>query len=142
MAPIGIKVEDKRLYIRSPYVNRADAAGWIDTGDLVERRGERFYFIGRAENTMINVGGQKAFPPDIEAHLMTHPEVLWARVTARKAPLVGALPVAEVVLKSPTDQNEAEQMLNAHCEAGLAEYAVPRLWELHDQIPMQASLKS
>lgn len=139
---IGVKVEEDRLYIRSPYANRADADGWVDTGDLVERRGERYYFLGRAGNTMINVGGQKAFPPDIEAHLMAHPDVLWARVTARKAPLMGALPVAAVVLKRPMDLDAAEQMLTAHCDTGLAEYCVPRMWDFHEEIPMRSSLKS
>jgi len=140
--PIGVRVDGDRLFIRSPYSNRADGAGWVDTGDLVERRGDRFFFCGRAGNTMINVGGQKAFPPDIEAHLMAHPDVLWARVTARKAPLMGALPVATVVLKRPMPEAEAERMLTEHCEAGLAEYAVPRMWDFQDSVPLRASLKS
>lgn len=141
-ATIGVKVEDGRLYIRSPYANRSDEGGWVDTQDLVELRGDRYYFLGRAGNTMINVGGQKAFPQDIEAHLMTHPDVIWARVVARKAPLMGALPVATVVLKTPMDEMDAEEMLTAYCEAGLAEYAVPRMWDFPTEIPMKASLKS
>ncbi|SLN70194.1 Long-chain-fatty-acid--CoA ligase [Roseovarius gaetbuli] len=139
---IAIKVEDDRLYIRSPYGNTGDQGGWIDTGDLVETRAGRVYFCGRAGNTMINVGGQKAFPPDIEGHLMAHPEVVWAQVTARRAPMVGNLPVASVVLRTPMDEADAEQMLITHCEGTLAEYAVPRLWDFPKQIPMRASLKS
>lgn len=139
---IGIRVEGDRLFVRSPYSNRADADGWVDTGDLVERRGDRFHFLGRDGHTMINVGGQKAFAPDIEAHLMAHPDVVWARVSARKVPLMGALPVADVVLARPIDADTAETMLNAHCETGLADYAVPRMWTFHDTVPMRASLKS
>lgn len=142
IARINLRVRDGRLFVRSPYANRDEAQSWVDTGDLVEQRGDRFYFLGRAGNTMINVGGQKAFPPDIEAHLMTHPDVIWARVTARKAPLMGALPVASVVLARPIDFDAAEQMLTRHCEAGLADYAVPRLWDFPTDIPMRASLKS
>ncbi|QUJ76014.1 acyl--CoA ligase [Sulfitobacter albidus] len=141
-AAIGVKVEDGRLYIRSPYANRADAGGWVDTQDLVEQRGDRVYFLGRAGNSMINVGGQKAFPQDIEAHLMAHENVVWARVVARKAPMMGALPVASVVLRDPMEEAAAEQMLTAHCEAGLAEFAVPRMWDFLSEIPMKASLKS
>lgn len=141
-ATIGVKVEDGRLYIRSPYANRADEGGWVDTQDLVEQRGDRYYFLGRAGNTMINVGGQKAFPQDIEAHLMAHADVIWARVVARRAPLMGALPVATVVLRTPMDEMAAEEMLTAHCEAGLAEFAVPRMWDFLSDIPMKASLKS
>jgi len=100
------------------------------------------YFCGRAGNTMINVGGQKAFPPDIDAHLMTHPNVVWAQVTARRAPLVGFLPVASVVLRRPMDPDAAENMLIRHCEGRLADYAIPRVWDFLDSVPMRASLKS
>ena len=141
-ARVGVRVDGDRLFIRSPYANRGEAAEWIDTGDLVERRDGRFHFLGRAGNTMINVGGQKAFPPDIEAHLLAHPRVVWARVTARRAPLMGHLPVAEIVLDAPMEAEEAERMLTAHCEAALADYAVPRMWDMLDAIPMRGSLKS
>ncbi len=139
---IGVRVDGDRLFIRSPYANCAEATGWVDTGDLVERRDGRFHFLGRAGNTMINVGGQKAFAPDIEAHLLAHPRVVWARVTARRAPLMGHLPVAEVVLDAAMDADEAERMLTEHCEAKLADYAVPRMWDILDAIPRRDSLKS
>lgn len=139
---IGIRVDDGRLFVRSPYSNRADAEGWVDTGDLVERRGDRLYFLGRDGHGMINVGGQKAFAPDIEAHLMAHPDVIWVRVSARKVPMMGSLPVADVVLARPMEPDAAELMLNAHCETRLADYAVPRMWTFLDTVPMRASLKS
>lgn len=139
---IAVKVEDGRLFIRSPYGTRAGEGDWIDTGDLVEERDGRIHFCGRAANEMINVGGQKAFPPDIEAHLMAHPDVVWAQVTARRAPMVGHLPVASVVLRRPMDPMEAEEMLIAHCTGRLADYAVPRMWDFPETIPMRASLKS
>jgi len=139
---IHVKIENGRLFVRSPYGTRAADGDWIDTGDLVEERGGRVYFCGRAGNTMINVGGQKAFPPDIDAHLMTHPNVVWAQVTARRAPLVGFLPVASVVLRRPMDPDAAENMLIRHCEGRLADYAIPRVWDFLDSVPMRASLKS
>ncbi len=91
---------------------------------------------------MINVGGQKANPPEIEAHLLRHPDVLWAQVKARRAPLVGHLPMATVVLRRPMDEAEAEAMLIAHCEGQLADYAIPRIWDFPDHVPLRASLKS
>jgi acyl-CoA synthetase (AMP-forming)/AMP-acid ligase II len=139
---IGLKIEEGRLFIRSPYGNRAAGGDWIDSGDLVENREGRIYFCGRAGNSMINVGGQKAFPADIEAHLLSHPDVIWAQVTARRAPLVGYLPVARVVLGRKLDAEAAETMLTAHCQTRLADYAVPRLWDFPDTVPIRASLKS
>lgn len=140
--PVALRIEDGRLFIRSRYGNNAETGGWIDTGDLVEDRGGRIHFLGRAGNAMINVGGQKAFPPDIEAHLLRHPDVLWARVTARRAPLVGHLPVATVVLRRPMDPEAAETLLTAHCATHLADHAIPRIWDFPDRVPLRASLKS
>jgi acyl-CoA synthetase (AMP-forming)/AMP-acid ligase II len=139
---IGLKIKDGRLFIRSPYSNKAATGDWIDSGDLVENRAGRIYFCGRAGNSMINVGGQKAFPADIEAHLLSHPDVIWAQVTARRAPLVGYLPVASVVLRHKLKPDNAEAMLTAYCLNRLADYAVPRLWEFPDTVPIRASLKS
>ena len=140
--PVALKIVAGRLFIRSRYGHRAAAGQWIDSGDLVARRGARVQFLGRADGAMINVGGQKAFAPDIEAHLLGHPAVLWARVRARRAPLLGQLPVASVVLRQPMAEAEAEAMLTAHCQAGLAEHAIPRLWEFPAEVPLSASLKS
>lgn len=139
---IGLKVEEGHLFIRSPYANKDGAEDWVDTGDLVEIREGRVFFCGRAGNQMINVGGQKAFPVDIEAHLMTHPDVVWARVTARRAPLVGHLPVAQVVLRRAADPDRDEALLTAHCAGRLADYAIPRMWDFLDSVPLRASLKS
>jgi acyl-coenzyme A synthetase/AMP-(fatty) acid ligase len=141
-ATVALKVEDGRLFVRSPYNNRAMTDAWIDTGDLVERRNDRYYFCGRAGDAMINVGGQKAFAADIESRLLSHPGVVWARVSARKAPFVGYLPAAKVVLKDNLPTAEAEYVLAQHCAAALPEYAVPRIWEFLDAIPIRASLKS
>ena len=142
---IQARLEDGRLFLKTPYrMTDADgaAAAWLDTGDLVELRDDRVYFCGRAGNAMINVGGQKAFPPDIEAHLMEHPEVVWAQVSARRAPLVGHLPMASVVLRRPYDADKAEEMLTRHCDGRLAEYAIPRIWDFLETVPLRASLKS
>jgi acyl-coenzyme A synthetase/AMP-(fatty) acid ligase len=139
---IAVKVEDGRLFIRSKYCTRNAGGDWVDTGDLIEIRDGRAYFCGRSGTTMINVGGQKAVTHDVEAHLMTHPSVAWTKVTARRAPLVGHLPVASVVLKSPIEPDAAEQMLVAHCTGKMADYAIPRLWQFLDAIPLASSLKS
>lgn len=141
-SPISVRVVDGRLFVRSRYGNTDDQGDWIDTGDLVERRGDRMLFCGRADNQMINVGGQKAYPALIEARLLAHPDVVWAHVVARRAPLMGCLPMANVVLKPDVDPLEAERKLTKFCEAQLAEHAVPRIWNFLDEVPLRASLKS
>jgi acyl-coenzyme A synthetase/AMP-(fatty) acid ligase len=143
---LQVKVEDGRLYIRSPFTTAAaagKAADWVDTGDLVEIRGDRVYFLGREESSMINVGGMKAFPSEIEAQLLKHPNVLWAQVYARKSPLTGSLPAARVVLRQPPADPEREQAeLAAFLRESLPEHAVPRFWTFEQEMHLKASLKS
>jgi acyl-coenzyme A synthetase/AMP-(fatty) acid ligase len=109
---VEIEVEDSSLRIRSPrtavgYVGEdsaplMDAWGFVDTGDIVERRGDRYYFLGRRSG-VINVGGLKVYPEEVEAVLNLHPAVRMSCVRARRSPITGALVVADVVLHSHAD---------------------------------------
>jgi acyl-CoA synthetase (AMP-forming)/AMP-acid ligase II len=141
---IALKMEDGRLLVKSPFSSRASGGRpdeWVDTGDRIEVRDDRALFLGRSEAQMINVGGNKAYPADIEAVLLSHPRVAWCRVSARKAAIVGFLPVAEVLL-SDGDRRTAEQALFSHCSARLPDFAVPRMWTFVDRIPVTGALKS
>jgi len=131
-----MKVEDGSLRIRSTrtasrYLGDADervadADGFVDTGDMVERRGDRYYFVGR-RGGVINVGGLKVHPEEVEAVINGHPRVRMSRVRARKNPITGALVVADVVLDAPADGGVAdvEQELVRHCRAALPRHKVP-----------------
>jgi acyl-CoA synthetase (AMP-forming)/AMP-acid ligase II len=109
---VDMKVVDGSLRIRSRrtaahYLGREtaalrDADGFVDTGDIVEPRGDRYYFVGR-RGGIINVGGLKVHPEEIEAVINGHPEVRMSLVRARKNPITGAIVVADVVLKAPPD---------------------------------------
>src|SRR5262249_5978459 len=81
---VEMKVEDDTLRIRSEraalrYVGAAAAAlagrdGFVDTGDIVELRDGRYHFMGR-RNGVINVGGLKVHPEEVEAVINRHPQV-------------------------------------------------------------------
>jgi acyl-CoA synthetase (AMP-forming)/AMP-acid ligase II len=75
-----------------------DAAGFVDTGDILERKGERFYFAGR-RGGIINVGGLKVHPEEVEAVINRHPRVRMSLVRGRQNPVTGSIVVADVVLK-------------------------------------------
>jgi acyl-CoA synthetase (AMP-forming)/AMP-acid ligase II len=139
-----LQLKDDRLLVRSKFASRSvSGSEWVETGDLVEVVGDRVLFRGRAGSAMINVGGMKAFPAEIEAALLGHPEVLWARVRARRAPLVGSLPAAQVVLTpSGAGLSDAERQLSDFLRGRVPDHAVPRLWEFLDVVPATPSLKS
>ena len=109
---VEMKVEDGSLRIRSPriatrYLERedkplVDADGFVDTGDMLELRGSRYYFVGRRDG-VINVGGMKVHPEEVEAVINGHPQVRMSLVRKRKNPITGALVVADVVLKTEPD---------------------------------------
>ena len=101
-----------------------DPDGWVDTGDLVERRGERFHFLGRRSG-VINVGGLKIAPEEVEAVINACPGVRMSRVAGRASPLLGALVVAEVVLAEPGDASAARSAILAHCRAALPPHKAP-----------------
>jgi acyl-coenzyme A synthetase/AMP-(fatty) acid ligase len=104
---VEMKVEDGTLRIRSGrtalgYVGAdapvlADHDGFVDTGDMIELRDGRYHFVGRS-NGVINVGGLKVNPEEVEAVINRHPNVRMSLVRARKSPITGALVVADVVL--------------------------------------------
>lgn len=139
---ILLRVENNKLFIKSCYSNTDTIGNWVDTGDIVKIVEDRVLFCGRSQNQMINVGGQKAYPALIESIILSHPNVLWAQVTAKKSAIMGYLPVATLVLKEHLDQFEIEKSLTMFCEQQLPDYAVPKLWNFVDKIPHKSSLKS
>jgi acyl-coenzyme A synthetase/AMP-(fatty) acid ligase len=102
-----------------------DADGFVDTGDMVELRDGRYHFVGR-RGGIINIGGQKVHPEEIEAVINQHPSVRMSLVKARKNPITGAIVVADVVLKAASADAEAlkKEILDA-CRDGLARHKVP-----------------
>jgi acyl-coenzyme A synthetase/AMP-(fatty) acid ligase len=137
---VEIKVEGGSLWIRSKftaarYIGNADASlvrddGFIDTGDMVEPRDGRYYFVGR-RGGIINVGGLKVHPEEVEAVINLHPRVEASLVKARKSPITGAIVVAEVTVKpslsdlEPDSAKTLKQEILAVCQRGLAPHKVP-----------------
>ncbi len=104
---VELRLIDGSLRIRSPrtasrYLGDQPAlraaGGFVDTGDMIEQRGNRFVFAGR-RGGIINVGGLKIHPEEIEAVINRHPQVRMSLVRPKRSPVTGAIVVADVVLK-------------------------------------------
>jgi acyl-coenzyme A synthetase/AMP-(fatty) acid ligase len=114
----------------------ADKDGFVDTRDIVKRRGDRLYFIGRRDG-VINVGGAKVHPEEIEAALNAHAAVRGSLVFGRKNPITGALVVADVVLRDQRMVHaETEREILAVCRARLAPHMVPAKLRFVAELPM------
>lgn len=142
--PVEMRLVDGSLQIRSPrtasgYVGGSDALkqdGWVDTGDLVEQRGARFYFIGR-RGGIINVGGLKINPEEVEAVINRHPGVALSRVSGRKNPITGAIVVADVVLVHAANDNASfREELLALCREKLPAFKVPAMLRFVEKIEL------
>jgi len=132
-----IDVVDGELVLTSPHA-ASEMPRRIHTGDKAEVVEDRVHITGRLSSDEINVGGAKASAAAVREVLQSHANVQWAQVKGRKAPLVGALVAADVVLRSAT----SEAALTQWCAARLPDHAVPRRFRFLDEVPLKESLKS
>ena len=94
---------------------------------MVELRGERYHFVGR-RGGIINIGGLKVHPEEIEAVINGHAEVRMSRAKSRRSPITGAIVVADVVLADGTESARRDQIrakILVGCRAQLAAHKVP-----------------
>jgi acyl-coenzyme A synthetase/AMP-(fatty) acid ligase len=139
--PIEMKVQDGTLWIRSErtasrYLGDTAAAlaqsdGFVDTGDMVELSDGRYFFRGR-KGGIINVGGLKVYPEEVEAVLNADARVRMSLVKAKRSPITGAVIAAEVVLAQGQNLDAAalepikNELLDS-CRRQLPAYKVPAM---------------
>jgi long-chain acyl-CoA synthetase len=131
------RVVDGILQIRSDssmvgYLNALspiDADGWMSTGDLVEQRDGLVRFLGRVSE-VINVGGQKVFPTEVEEVLLLAGNVADATVHAVPHPVLGQAVAARVTLLEPEERNAMVRRLQDHCRDRLQKFKVPMRFEV------------
>jgi acyl-coenzyme A synthetase/AMP-(fatty) acid ligase len=135
---VAMRVADGSLRIRSGRNARGylggvapslfDADGFVDTGDMVELRDGRYHFVGR-RGGIINIGGLKVHPEEVEAAINRHPSVRMSLVKARRNPITGAIVVADVVVKSRIAAARKTDALKREilevCRRALARHKVP-----------------
>jgi acyl-CoA synthetase (AMP-forming)/AMP-acid ligase II len=151
---VAMKVVDDTLHIRSPrtasrYLGRPDLAlrdseGFVDTGDMLERRGDRYVFAGR-RGGIINVGGQKVHPEEVEAVINRHPQVRMSLVRSKRNPVTGAIVAAEVVLRAASEQGGAQREVKDDilklCRDALPRHKVPASISIVPQLEVAATGK-
>jgi acyl-coenzyme A synthetase/AMP-(fatty) acid ligase len=133
---VEMKVENRTLRIRSDRTARCylgdspralrDGEEFVNTGDVLELRQDRYHFVGRGDG-MINVGGMKVYPEEVEAVINGHPEVEMSLVHTKKNPITGALVVADVVLKGAPQAASSDLRTDIlrHCREVLPSHKVP-----------------
>jgi acyl-coenzyme A synthetase/AMP-(fatty) acid ligase len=129
---IALRVVDDHLHVRNEAVGAAYLGGqgavaqdgWVNTGDVVEITGDRVLFRGRSSG-VINVGGDKVHPEEVERAVLSHPSVRLARIYAKANPIVGALVAADIVAQANVDTGALREELKGYLAARLARHMVP-----------------
>jgi long-chain acyl-CoA synthetase len=136
--------ESGEILVRGPnvmlgYWNRPDATeeiireGWFHTGDIGRQDESGCFFIEDRLKDMINVGGLKVYPAEVENILYRHAAVAEAAVYGVADPYLGEQVHASVVLRKGANATTAE--LVAHCRGHLANYKVPATVEFAVSLP-------
>ncbi len=126
------KVVDGTLRVRATssmlgYLNAPspfDAGGWFDTGDAVIQEGDYYRILGR-QSEIINVGGQKVYPAEVEKVIAELPEVIDVSVRGEAHLLMGQIVVATVQMAEPIPAVEMKRRIAHHCKGRLQPFMVP-----------------
>lgn len=144
--------DDGELWVRGPqvmkgYLNRPDATaatitpeGWLRTGDIAHFDEDGFLYITDRLKELIKYKGFQVAPAELEAELLTHPEINDAAVIGRPDPEAGELPMAFVV-PAPGAAPLTLERVQAYLDDRLAHYKQVRVLEVVDEIPKSPSGK-
>jgi len=129
---IETRVVDGRLHVRAGsamlgYLNAPspyDDEGWMDTRDVVEVDGEYVRFLGR-QSEVINVGGLKVYPAEVEGVLLELPYVADVTVRGEAHPITGQIVVARVTLAADMLVGELRRRLRSDCADRLEPWKIP-----------------
>jgi acyl-coenzyme A synthetase/AMP-(fatty) acid ligase len=147
--PLGIDIDvrDDMLYVRNPMVrpeylgvkDTFSEDGWVKTGDVVRCDGDRFLFCGR-ESGVINVGGDKVFPENVERVALEHKDVRIARAYSKANPIVGSLVALDVVVLSEVVESIQSELM-AYMKERLPRHQVPAFIRVVDELDVASSGK-
>jgi acyl-coenzyme A synthetase/AMP-(fatty) acid ligase len=120
---LEVKSESAMMgYINAPSPFTVD--GYMKTGDRVEQDGDWIRIIGR-DSEIINVGGQKVFPAEVELKIMEVPGVLDVLVYGDRHKLLGKIVCADIYPSSGVDRPTLKSKILRHCKENLQAYMVP-----------------
>jgi acyl-CoA synthetase (AMP-forming)/AMP-acid ligase II len=133
------RIVDGVLWVRSDtamlgYLNAPspfDEDGWYNTHDAVEVDGPYVRILGRTTD-LINVGGQKVYPSEVENVLLEMDNICEATVWGKANSITGQVVAARVTLDRAEVQDSLERRVDRFCRGRLAAYKIPVVVEIVD----------
>jgi long-chain acyl-CoA synthetase len=131
-----------RGYLNKPEATRQvfDAEGWFHSGDIAYMDEEGYAYIVDRLKDMINVGGEKVFPSEVEDMMLAHPLIKDVVVIGITDELKGEAPKAFIQIKE--GETATAEEIRTFCKAKMAPYKVPVAVEFIDEIPRSAAGKA
>lgn len=145
---VETKVVDGTLWIRSRsamlgYLNAPDPFdenGWLNTQDRVDVDGEYVRFLGR-ETDIINVGGNKVYPAEVENVLLELDNVRDVVVFGETNPIMGQVVAANVVLREKESLRDLTRRMRAHAATRLERFKIPARLEIVESTDVSSRFK-
>lgn len=142
------KIVNGLLYIKTDsamlgYLNALspfDKDGWFNTEDQVEVDGEYVKILGR-KSDIINVGGQKVYPAEVESVLLEMDGITDVTVTGEANPILGQIVKARVCLAKEESINELKRRIRGFCKGRLEQYKIPVKIEIASEAQFGARFK-
>jgi long-chain acyl-CoA synthetase len=131
-----------RGYLNKPEATRQvfDAEGWFHSGDIAYMDEEGYAYIVDRLKDMINVGGEKVFPSEVEDMMLAHPKIKDVVIIGIPDELKGEAPKAFVQIREGEAVTAEE--IRVFCRAKMAPYKVPVAVDFIDEIPRSAAGKA
>ncbi len=114
--------------------------GYLVTGDIVEVDRDWIRILGR-QSDIINVGGQKVYPAEVEEVILGCPEVVDTIVYGESNIIMGKIVCADVILSIKVDRTEAKKIIKRFCNEKLQPYMVPVKINFVDNLLLSNRLK-
>ncbi len=137
----------KGTCVTSGYLNKPDATreafdpeGWFHSGDIAYMDEDGYAYIVDRKKDMINVGGEKVFPAEVEDMMIAHPKIHDLAIVGIPDELKGEAPKAFIVLKD--GETSSLEEIREFCKTRMAPYKVPVAVEFIDEVPRLASGKA
>lgn len=144
------KVNEGELWLKTPsrilgYLNAdgsaLEAGGWYRTGDLVEQSNDGSLRITGRASDLINVGGEKVTPGEVETAVLQLPEIEACTAIGEPNAITGQSVAVKIVTSPDTDRTELKRRIKKHCRSTLSAYKVPTKIYFNEQIELSARHK-
>jgi acyl-coenzyme A synthetase/AMP-(fatty) acid ligase len=136
------KIVDKELWLRSKtqvsgYLNssndRFTQEGWFMTGDIVEEYKDGYMRIIGRNSDLINVGGLKVLPSEVESFLIQIPIIADCMVFSEPHPITGQIVVSQIVTNADISTKELKKEIHRFCKNKLDQYKIPAKIKIVDE---------